>query len=129
MLDLLTVTRDGRLAILELKADEDLHFPLAGIGLLDSRALAAATAQLHREGRARTKRILSRYLAAAPLTAVVLHRARIASASFDGNRAAAPLPGDPWTLIALNEDWRKRAKSDLSQARRLCVRKMRAPFS
>ncbi len=44
MLDLLTVTRSGRLAILELKADEDLHFPLQGIGLLDSRALAAAAA-------------------------------------------------------------------------------------
>ena len=31
MLDLLTVTRGGRLAILELKADEDLHFPLQGL--------------------------------------------------------------------------------------------------
>ncbi len=31
MLDLLTVTRDGRLAVLELKADEDLHFALQGL--------------------------------------------------------------------------------------------------
>jgi len=31
MLDLLTVTRDGRLAILELKANEDMHFALQGL--------------------------------------------------------------------------------------------------
>lgn len=31
MLDLLTVTRDGRLAVLELKASEDLHFALQGL--------------------------------------------------------------------------------------------------
>jgi hypothetical protein len=31
MLDLLTVTGDGRLAVLELKADEDMHFALQGL--------------------------------------------------------------------------------------------------
>ena len=31
MLDLLTATGDGRLAVLELKADEDLHFALQGL--------------------------------------------------------------------------------------------------
>jgi hypothetical protein len=31
MIDLLTVTRTGRLAVLELKADEDLHLPLQGL--------------------------------------------------------------------------------------------------
>ena len=31
MIDLLTVTRSGRLAVLELKADEDLHLPLQGL--------------------------------------------------------------------------------------------------
>ncbi len=31
MLDVLTCTVDGRLAILELKADEDLHLPLQGL--------------------------------------------------------------------------------------------------
>ncbi len=31
MLDLLTVTRDGRLAVLELKAGEDMHFALQGL--------------------------------------------------------------------------------------------------
>lgn len=31
MLDLLAVRRDGRLAVIELKADEDLHMPLQGL--------------------------------------------------------------------------------------------------
>jgi len=31
MIDVLTVTRDGQLAVLELKADEDLHLPLQGL--------------------------------------------------------------------------------------------------
>jgi hypothetical protein len=31
MIDGLTVTREGRLALLELKADEDIHLPLQGI--------------------------------------------------------------------------------------------------
>jgi hypothetical protein len=31
MLDVLAATRDGRLAVLELKADEDIHLPLQGI--------------------------------------------------------------------------------------------------
>jgi len=31
MLDLLSVTRDGRLAVIELKADEDLHLALQGL--------------------------------------------------------------------------------------------------
>ena len=31
MLDLLTVDRCGRLLVIELKADEDLHLPLQGL--------------------------------------------------------------------------------------------------
>ena len=31
MIDVLTTTRDGRLAVIELKADEDIHLPLQGI--------------------------------------------------------------------------------------------------
>ena len=31
MIDVLTVTREGRLALLELKADEDIHLPMQGI--------------------------------------------------------------------------------------------------
>ncbi len=31
MIDVLTLTREGRLAVIELKADEDIHLPLQGI--------------------------------------------------------------------------------------------------
>ena len=31
MIDVLTTTRDGRLAVVELKADEDIHLPLQGL--------------------------------------------------------------------------------------------------
>lgn len=31
MLDVLAITRDGRLAVIELKADEDIHLPLQGL--------------------------------------------------------------------------------------------------
>jgi len=31
MIDVLTITREGRLAVLELKADEDIHLPLQGL--------------------------------------------------------------------------------------------------
>jgi hypothetical protein len=31
MIDILTRTRDSRLAVLELKADEDIHLPLQGL--------------------------------------------------------------------------------------------------
>ncbi len=31
MIDVLTMTRDGRLAVIELKADEDIHLPLQGL--------------------------------------------------------------------------------------------------
>jgi len=31
MIDVLTLTREGRLAVVELKADEDIHLPLQGL--------------------------------------------------------------------------------------------------
>jgi hypothetical protein len=31
MIDVLTITRNGRLAVIELKADEDIHLPLQGL--------------------------------------------------------------------------------------------------
>jgi hypothetical protein len=31
MIDVLTLTRDGRLSVVELKADEDIHLPLQGL--------------------------------------------------------------------------------------------------
>ncbi len=94
MLDLLTVTRGGRLAILELKADEDLHFPLQGLDYwirvhwLQQQRSSSGEGELEQNG------YFPGHPAATPLAAVVLHRARAACASFDGYRAAALLTGD-----------------------------------
>ncbi len=40
MIDVLTLTREGRRAVLELKADEDIHLPLQGIELLVASVIA-----------------------------------------------------------------------------------------
>ncbi len=54
MIDVLAVTRDARLAVIELKADEDLHLPLQGRRLLVTRRLAPEPRRIH------AVRILSR---------------------------------------------------------------------
>ena len=46
VLDLLAVDHRGRLAVIELKASEDVHLPLAGPGLLDARPVARGTARV-----------------------------------------------------------------------------------
>ena len=94
MLDLLTVTRAGRLAILELKADEDLHFPLQGLDYwirvhwLQQQRNASGEGELEQNG------YFPGSSAAAPLAALVLRRSRAACASFDGHCAAALLASD-----------------------------------
>jgi hypothetical protein len=40
MIDVLTITRDGRLAVVEPKADEDTHLPLQESGLLGGSGVA-----------------------------------------------------------------------------------------
>jgi hypothetical protein len=111
MLDLLTLDRDGRLVVIELKADEDLHLPLQALDYwIRVRALNA-----DRQRTAGSDRPLSaferegyfpevevspqppRLILAAP--ALRVHPAnlpvlRYLSAEVD------------WELIALNEDWR-----------------------
>lgn len=43
MIDVLTLTRQGRLAVVELKADEDIHLPLQGIDYWSRVALAPSS--------------------------------------------------------------------------------------
>jgi hypothetical protein len=50
MLDVLTVTRDGRLAVVELKADEDIHLPLQGLDYWSRVAWHHARAEFPRFG-------------------------------------------------------------------------------
>jgi hypothetical protein len=50
MLDVLTTTRDGRLAVVELKADEDIHLPLQGLDYWSRVAWHHARAEFPRFG-------------------------------------------------------------------------------
>ena len=54
MIDVLTLTRDGRLAVVELKADEDIHLPLQGLDYW------ARVAWHHARGEFQRFRIFSR---------------------------------------------------------------------
>jgi hypothetical protein len=50
MIDVLTVTRDGRLAVVELKADEDIHLPLQGLDYWSRVAWHDARGEFQRFG-------------------------------------------------------------------------------
>jgi hypothetical protein len=110
MLDLLTVARGGRLAILELKADEDLHFPLQGLDYwirvhwLQQQRNASGAAELEQNGYfpgipLQTNSPLMYYIVPAlrvhPSMDTVLQHLS---------------PAIAWTVIALNEGWRSEPK-------------------
>ena len=104
MLDLLAVTREGRLAVLELKADDDLHLPFQALDYW------ARVRQLHRE-RALEKH---RYFPGVelsdrdPLLYLIAPSLRIHPSTDTVLRHFSAEV--PWEVIGLNEDWRKRRK-------------------
>jgi hypothetical protein len=115
MLDLLTLDRQGRLAVIELKADEDLHLPLQALdywirvqALNADRRAAAGCARLlsafERQGYfagIEVSPLAPRLLLAAPAL-------RIHPANQTVLRYLAPQI--EWELIALAEHWRQELK-------------------
>ena len=104
MLDLLAVTRGGRLAVLELKAGEDLHLPFQGLDYwMRVRAL-------HRAGEfVRTGYFPGLELVPAPpLLYFVVPSLRLHSACETLLKHFSPEV--EWKLIALDESWRKRLR-------------------
>ncbi|HEY0786920.1 MAG TPA: hypothetical protein VGD62_13715 [Acidobacteriaceae bacterium] len=104
MLDLLAVTRSGRLAVLELKAGEDLHLPFQGLDYwMRVRAL-------HRAGEF----VRAGYFpgielsTATPILYFVVPSLRLHS-TFD-TLMKHMAPEVEWKLIALDESWRKRLR-------------------
>jgi hypothetical protein len=108
MLDLLTVNRTGRLLVLELKADEDLHLPLQGLDywlrvrrLQGNSAQTGGTHSLHRHG----------YFPGIELSAdpPLLHFVAPALRIHPANETVLQYfsPQVEWTLIALDEHWRE----------------------
>jgi hypothetical protein len=117
LLDLLTLDRNGRLAVIELKADEDLHLPLQaldywirvralnddrqpGVGTGGGRALSAFERQGYFSG-AEVSELAPRLLLAAP--ALRIHPANEPVLRYFS-------PQVEWELIALGEHWRRDLK-------------------
>ncbi len=114
MLDLLTLDRNGRLVIIELKADEDLHLPVQALdywirvrALNDDRLAAPAGRPLsafERQGYfagAEVSPLVPRLLLAAP--ALRIHPANEPVLRYFS-------PQVEWELIALAEHWRTELK-------------------
>jgi hypothetical protein len=110
MLDLLTATRGGRMAILELKADEDLHFPLQGLDYwirvhwLQQQRSASGEGELQQNGYFPGIQLLPH----SPLLYFIVPALRVHPSMDTVLQHLSPRIS--WTLIALNEAWRTEPK-------------------
>ena len=112
MLDLLGVTSDGRLAVIELKADEDLHLALQGLDYwvrvrwhhLQNPDNATGLGEFQRHGYFGGLRLSSD----APRLYLVAPALRIHPATDIVLRYLSPRV--EWTLLALDERWRAKVK-------------------
>jgi hypothetical protein len=110
MLDLLTVTGRGRLAILELKADEDLHFPLQGLDYwirvhwLQQQRSSTGAGELEQNGYFPGVPVLTH----SPLLYFIVPALRVHPSMDTVLQHLSPAIA--WTLIALNEGWRSEPK-------------------
>jgi hypothetical protein len=114
MLDLLTLDRNGRLAILELKADEDLHLPLQALdywirvrALNSDRQPAAGNAG----GRPLSAFERQGYFAGTEVSPLE-PRLLLAAPALRIHPANEPVlrylsPQVEWELIAVTEHWRR----------------------
>ena len=117
MLDLLTLDRSGRLTVIELKADEDLHLPLQALdywirvralnadrqavaGVAGGRALSAFERQGYFAGAEVSERP-PRLLLAGP--ALRIHPANEPVLRYLSHEVE-------WELIAVSEHWRRELK-------------------
>lgn len=112
MLDLLTLDRSGRLTVIELKANEDLHLPLQALDYwIRVRALNA-----DRSGDSLQRSAFERhgYFPGAevsqlpPRLLLVAPALRVHPANETVLRYLAPAV--EWELLALSEDWRRELK-------------------
>jgi hypothetical protein len=104
MIDLLSVTRSGRLMVLELKANEDLHLPLQGLDYWLRVRQVHAAGELQKHGYFNGVELSD----APPLLLLVAPALRIHPAN---ETVLRYLKTDvEWTLVALDEHWRQRRR-------------------
>jgi len=101
MIDVLTCTLDGRLAILELKADEDIHLPLQGLDYW-------ARVRWHQQngGFVRNGYFAGRELSAAPPVLYLVTPALRTHPSTDVLLRYLS-PRIEWTVVQVDERWRE----------------------
>ncbi len=112
MLDLLGVTKDGRLAVIELKADEDLHLALQGLDYWvrvrahhnENPDRNTGLGEFQRHGYFGGVRLAE----SAPRLYLVAPALRVHPATETILRHLSPRV--EWTLVAIDERWRKKVK-------------------
>lgn len=104
MIDLLSVNRAGRLIVLELKANEDLHLPLQGLDYWIRVRQVHARGELQKHGYFPGVELAS----APPMLYLVAPALRIHPANETVLRFLKPEV--EWTLVALDEHWRERRR-------------------
>jgi hypothetical protein len=104
VLDLLTVNRRGRLVVLEIKADDDLHLPLQALDYW------ARVRMLHRDGALKAHGYFPGVELAdeAPLLCLVAPALHVHPANETVLRHLAAEV--PWELIAVDEHWREQCR-------------------
>jgi hypothetical protein len=100
MIDVLTVTREGRLAVVELKADEDIHLPLQGLDYWSRVAWHQARGEFQRFGYFPGKELSSK----TPLLFLVAPTLHVHPATDTLLRYISPEV--EWTLAGIDEHWR-----------------------
>ena len=100
MIDVLTLTRAGRLAVLELKADEDIHLPLQGIDYWSRVAWHHERGEFQKFGYFAGRELSPE----PPLLVMVAPALRIHPATDTLLRYIAP--EIEWNLLGIDERWR-----------------------
>lgn len=101
MIDVLTITSDGLLAVLELKADEDLHLPLQGLDYWARVRWHHARNEFPQFGYFGGMELSER----SPLLYLVAPALRVHPTTDKLLRYFSP--EIDWQLVAVNEDWRE----------------------
>jgi hypothetical protein len=101
MIDVLTCTLDGRLAILELKADEDIHLPLQGLDYWARVRYHQQDGGFFRQGYFAGRELSD----ATPLLYLVAPALRTHPATDTLLRYLSPQI--PWSVVQIDERWRQ----------------------
>jgi hypothetical protein len=118
MIDVLTCTRDARLAVLELKADEDMHLPLQGLDYWARVHWHHSRNEFQQYGYFSGAQLSPR----PPLLMLVAPSLRVHPATDTVLRYFSP--AIEWSLIGVDERWREGIKviyRKSSAARRMSV--------